>query len=83
MGSRRLDTLGNITRHRLLVLSRYPCGRETRYDPRDNRGIGARGDDAQRHVQRVRQALRPGGDRSGLRGRTAGGAGPQGASTKP
>ena len=35
MGSRRLDTLGDIARHRLLVLFRCPCGRETRYDPRD------------------------------------------------
>jgi hypothetical protein len=35
MGSRRLDTLGDIARHHLLVQFRCPCGRETRYAPSD------------------------------------------------
>lgn len=44
MGSRRLDTLGDIARHRLLVLFTCPCGRKTRYDPRDIiRMIGSSG----------------------------------------
>ena len=35
MGQRRLDTLGDISRHGLRLLFRCSCGRETRYEPMD------------------------------------------------
>ncbi|GEO42028.1 hypothetical protein SAE02_61760 [Skermanella aerolata] len=46
MGSRRLDTLGDVARQGLLVLFKCPCGHEARYAPRDIIGmIGSSGRD--------------------------------------
>ncbi|MGF7211616.1 hypothetical protein GGE65_006238 [Skermanella aerolata] len=36
MANQKLDTLGDLSRHGLLVLFRCPgCGRESRFEPRD------------------------------------------------